>query len=120
MNNRPEKSSPASATALFALAFRPLFLMAATFSILSLLIWGLSLSGWQFAPYGGVQFWHGHEMLFGFVGAVVVGFLLTAVQSWTGLRAVNGRPLVVLLILWLAGRVLMAIPIGPSILVVFV
>ncbi len=120
MNSRPEKSSPVSAAALFALAFRPLFLIAAMFSIVSLLIWGLSLSGWQFAPYGGVQFWHGHEMLFGFVGAVVVGFLLTAVQSWTGLRAVNGRPLIVLLILWLAGRLLMAIPIGPSMLAVFV
>lgn len=107
-------------SALFSFAFRPFFLGAATLSILSLLLWGMALSGGQFAPYGGVQFWHGHEMLFGFVGAVVVGFLLTAVQSWTGLRAVNGRPLVLLLILWLAGRVLMAVPFAPAMLTVFV
>lgn len=107
-------------SALFSFAFRPFFLGAATWSILSLLLWGMVLSGGQFAPYGGVQFWHGHEMLFGFVGAVVVGFLLTAVQSWTGLRAVNGRPLVLLLILWLAGRVLMAVPFAPAMLTVFV
>lgn len=107
-------------SALFSFTFRPFFLGAATLSILSLLLWGMALSGGQFAPYGGVQFWHGHEMLFGFVGAVVVGFLLTAVQSWTGLRAVNGRPLVLLLILWLAGRVLMAVPFAPAMLTVFV
>ncbi|MDT8311791.1 MAG: NnrS family protein [Methylophaga sp.] len=65
-------------------------------------------------------FWHGHEMLFGFVGAVIVGFLLTAVQSWTGLRSVNGRPLMYLLLLWLAARVLMAVPIVPEMLIVFV
>lgn len=117
---RFDKNSPIFANALLSLAFRPLFLGAATFSILSLLMWGLALSGWQFDPYGGVQFWHGHEMLFGFVGAVVVGFLLTAVQSWTGLRAVNGRPLALLLMLWLAGRLLMAMPVGPNMLPVVV
>lgn len=118
--NMADKSSASSINALFSLAFRPLFIGAAVFSILSLLLWGMALSGWQFRPFGGVQFWHGHEMLFGFVGAVVVGFLLTAVQSWTGLRAVNGRPLVFLLVLWLAGRVLMAFPVGPAMLAVFV
>ncbi|MEX1199278.1 MAG: NnrS family protein [Methylophaga sp.] len=116
-----DKSAPLPvSSALFALAFRPLFLGAAALSVLSLLIWGLSLSGWQFKPYGGVQFWHGHEMLFGFVGAVIVGFLLTAVQSWTGLRSVNGRPLMYLLLLWLLARVLMAVPIVPEMLIVFV
>lgn len=105
---------------LFALAFRPLFISAAVFSVLSLSLWGISLSGWQFEPHGGVQFWHGHEMLFGFVGAVVVGFLLTAVQSWTGIRAVNGRPLAFLIILWLAGRILMMLPAVPETLIVFV
>lgn len=116
-----DKSAPLPVSStLFALAFRPLFLGAAALSVLSLLIWGLALSGWQFKPYGGVQFWHGHEMLFGFVGAVIVGFLLTAVQSWTGLRSVNGRPLMYLLLLWLVARVLMAVPLVPEMLIVFV
>lgn len=116
-SNKPSADQP---LAIFALAFRPFFLAAAAFSIVSLVLWGMALSGWQFAPYGGVQFWHGHEMLFGFVGAVVVGFLLTAVQSWTGLRGANGRPLALLLLLWLAGRLLMAMPVGPAMLTVFV
>ncbi|HSG92250.1 MAG TPA: NnrS family protein, partial [Methylotenera sp.] len=116
-----DKSAPLPVSStLFALAFRPLFLGAAALSVLSLLIWGLALYGWQFKPYGGVQFWHGHEMLFGFVGAVIVGFLLTAVQSWTGLRSVNGRPLIYLLLLWLFARVLMAVPLVPEMLIVFV
>jgi uncharacterized protein involved in response to NO len=54
------------------------FSLQPVFSVISMLVWGLALSGWDgFSPYGGVQFWHGHEMLFGFVGAVLVGFLLT-------------------------------------------
>jgi uncharacterized protein involved in response to NO len=49
--------------------------------------------------------WHGHEMLFGFVGAAVAGFLLTAVATWTNTKAVSRVPLIILVLLWLAGRV---------------
>jgi uncharacterized protein involved in response to NO len=28
--------------------------------------------------------WHVHEMLYGYVPAVVTGFLLTAIPNWTG------------------------------------
>ncbi|WP_330447929.1 NnrS family protein (plasmid) [Paracoccus marcusii] len=28
--------------------------------------------------------WHAHEFLFGYLGAVIAGFLLTAVSNWTG------------------------------------
>ena len=38
--------------------------------------------------------WHAHEMLFGFVGGAIAGFLLTAVPSWTGERGFAGRPLI--------------------------
>jgi uncharacterized protein involved in response to NO len=51
------------------------------------------------------QLWHSHEMLFGFIGAAVVGFVLTAVPSWTGSRGFAGAPLIVLVILWFAGRI---------------
>lgn len=48
--------------------------------------------------------WHAHEFLFGYLGAVVAGFLLTAVPNWTGRLPVMGWPLVGLAALWLAGR----------------
>jgi uncharacterized protein involved in response to NO len=52
--------------------------------------------------------WHAHEMLFGFAGSAVAGFLLTAVPNWTGRMALQGRPLAALAALWLAGRVAVA------------
>ncbi len=89
----------------FAYGFRPFFLAALAYAPLSILAWlwlraggGLPLR--EFPP----QLWHGHEMIFGFVAAAIAGFLLTAVPSWTGARGFAGRPLVVLALLWLAGR----------------
>ncbi|MDP7042322.1 MAG: NnrS family protein, partial [Gammaproteobacteria bacterium] len=49
--------------------------------------------------------WHGHEMIFGFAAAAIAGFLLTAVPSWTGTKAVSGFPLIILAILWVFGRI---------------
>ena len=51
--------------------------------------------------------WHIHEMLFGYVSAIVAGFLLTAIPNWTGRLPVCGAPLAGLVTLWLAGRVAM-------------
>lgn len=93
------------------MAFRPLFWLAALFGILSIAAWALSFTGnIAFFPYGGSFFWHTHEMLFGFTTAVIVGFLLTAVQSWTGVESINGLPLAVLITLWLLARLLLAFP----------
>jgi uncharacterized protein involved in response to NO len=49
--------------------------------------------------------WHAHEMIFGYVGAVVAGFLLTAIPNWTGRLPVSGWPLGALAALWVAGRI---------------
>ena len=70
---------------LFRLGFRPFFLVGSIFSILSLLLWGLLLTAKISlnSPIPSTQ-WHAHEMLFGFSGAIILGFLLTAVQTWTG------------------------------------
>jgi uncharacterized protein involved in response to NO len=101
--NEEQKIAP-----IWRQAFRPFFLFACIFSILSIGAWALVQAGeLYFMPYGGVTFWHAHEMLFGFVAAIIVGFLLTAVQSWTGLRATNGKPLMVLFSLWLLARIFM-------------
>ncbi|MCL5049767.1 MAG: NnrS family protein [Firmicutes bacterium] len=89
-------------------AFRPMFLFGAIYSVISMALWGLALSGLiQLSPYSNVMFWHQHEMIFGFVAAIIVGFLLTAVQNWTGMRATHGRTLFILTAVWLAGRLLM-------------
>jgi uncharacterized protein involved in response to NO len=44
-------------------------------------------------------------MLYGYVSAVVTGFLLTAIPNWTGRLPLQGMPLMVLLLAWAAGRV---------------
>ena len=44
-------------------------------------------------------------MLFGFVAAIVVGFLLTAVQTWTGIPGIRGAYLLGLVLLWLSARI---------------
>ncbi|WNC67195.1 NnrS family protein [Thalassotalea nanhaiensis] len=107
-----QKNTP---MAFLELAFRPFFLCASFFSIISLLLWGAMLNGSFTADvYGGALWWHKHEMLFGFVSAIIVGFLLTAVQNWTGVRSLNGKGLLGLFILWLLGRVLFLMPVNLS------
>ncbi len=93
------------------LAFRPLFWFGALFSVLSIGVWGLSLTGYiEFSPFGGSFFWHTHEMLFGFTVAIIAGFLLTAVQTWTGVPSIKGITLGILVFVWLSARILFAFP----------
>ena len=95
---------------LLGLAFRPFFLCGGIFSVISLALWISSLNGWlTFSPYGGSYFWHAHEMIFGFVCAIISGFLLTAVQNWTGISGINGWPLLGLIVLWLTARLALVI-----------
>jgi uncharacterized protein involved in response to NO len=93
---------------LFSYGFRPFFLLAALSAVLTLstLLAGVRAGYW---PPDAMLLgrWHGHEMLFGFVGAAVAGFLLTAVPTWTNSRAVSGWPLAALVLAWIAGRVVM-------------
>ena len=90
---------------LFASGFRPAFLAAGFAALLLVPAWiGVLVFG---APLGSSwppTLWHAHEMLFGFIGAAIAGFLLTAVPSWTGRRGFAGPPLVILLALWLGAR----------------
>jgi len=48
--------------------------------------------------------WHSHEMIFGFTGAILAGFLLTAVENWTKRTTAKGVLLAVLVGLWAVGR----------------
>ncbi|MBM7074502.1 NnrS family protein [Shewanella sp. 202IG2-18] len=104
--DEPENMQPK--IPLFRLGFRPFFLFGSLFSIISLAFWILSLKGEiAFTPQGNTLWWHGHEMIFGFVSVIVVGFLLTAVQNWTGRPGLKGLPLIGLFILWLLARILL-------------
>lgn len=94
--------------ALFSYGFRPFFLFGALWAALSPVLWMHAYAGG--APMIGAApalAWHIHEMLFGFIGAIVAGFLLTAVPNWTGRLPVMGWPLAGLFALWAAGRAAM-------------
>jgi len=107
---------------LFSYGFRPLFLCAALSGPLLVALWIAALSGWlpSFEPALPLVTWHGHEMLFGFVGAAIGGFLLTAVANWTGRPPVAGLRLALLVAAWLAARVAFAadLQLGPVVLLV--
>jgi uncharacterized protein involved in response to NO len=97
----------ASETAAFLeLGFRPFFLGAAGFAVLSILAWmGLFVFRWPL-QLGGLtpMAWHAHEMIYGYSLAVIAGFLLTAIRNWTNRPTINGVPLLLLFLLWAAGR----------------
>jgi uncharacterized protein involved in response to NO len=93
----------------FAYGFRPFFLLAGIYAAIGMSVWLWAyIAGWSPLPSLPPQLWHSHEMLFGFIAAAVAGFVLTAVPSWTGSRGFAGAPLVVLVMLWLAGRIAFA------------
>jgi uncharacterized protein involved in response to NO len=91
---------------LLSSGFRPFFLLGSIYAGLAVLIWLPVFMGeltliTAFAP----RDWHVHEMLYGYLPAVITGFLFTAIPNWTGRLPIQGTPLLVLVVLWLAGRV---------------
>lgn len=94
---------------ILSLGFRPFFLGAALWAVVSMLLWVSILAGIVDLPTalmpGG---WHAHEFLFGYLPAVIAGFLLTAVPNWTRRPPVDGWLLGILVGLWLLGRVAIA------------
>src|SRR5512134_2437201 len=104
----PEAKSDAisRAPALWNLGFRPFYLLASVFAALSILLWVGQSTGVLPVGYLNSPAWHAHEMLYGYAMAVVAGFLLTAVRTWTGKPTPSGVSLMVLAALWVAGRVL--------------
>ncbi|MGB5260445.1 MAG: NnrS family protein [Gammaproteobacteria bacterium] len=104
MSNRTHTIQHASLN----MGFRPLFALAGLFSVLATLAWtgmylaGLHVQMMAVAP----ATWHAHEMVYGYALAVIAGFLLTAVRNWTGIQTLHGIPLLLLVLIWLTGRVL--------------
>jgi uncharacterized protein involved in response to NO len=106
--------------AFFSYGFRPFFLGAALFAGAAVPAWVLIFAGAMNVNFlYGAREWHVHEMLFGFLPAVMTGFLLTAIPNWTGRVPLRGAPLVWLWGLWLAGRLMVAVS-APALTIVAV
>ncbi|HYD89291.1 MAG TPA: NnrS family protein [Vitreimonas sp.] len=104
MTTTAERYRAHKGIALFGMGFRPFFLFGSLWAALSVPLWVASVLGW--APEF-TRDWHVHEMLFGYLAAIVAGFLLTAIPNWTGRLPVSGAPLAALFALWVAGRLAM-------------
>lgn len=107
-NAQPYKHPKASLQDFLSLGFRPLYLGGAVWAVVAVGLWVLAPQLLQ-AQLSGV-FWHAHEMLWGFVGAVAVGFLLTAVSNWTGSNPLHGPALGGLASIWCLARLGFLLP----------
>ena len=102
---------------LLAIGFRPFYLLASVFAVAAILFWLAGINGrLPVGAYLQGVFWHSHEMLFGYIVAVMAGFLFTAVRNWTGLPTPSGVTLGGIVLLWILARVLLVS--GPSALAV--
>ena len=119
MTTTTEQMRAWTGPAILTFGFRPFFFGAAVWAVLAMALWVPMLSGHLMLPttFDPVS-WHAHEFLFGYLGAVVAGFLLTAVPNWTGRLPIVGWRLGMLAGLWLVGRVAVAVSAGlPDVLV---
>jgi len=110
---RPEDRIPPDTFSLFALGFRPFFLLASLLAIIAIALWIPYLFGYlSLSEYFTPLHWHAHEMLFGYATAVIAGFLLAAVRNWTSFDTPSGTPLMLLVLVWLLGRLVCTLPLG--------
>lgn len=113
MLNITDRATEDAIPPFLRLGFRPFFLLGCLYGIWVLLRWILILSGgWTWHNLYSSLAWHSHELQFGFAMAIVLGFLLTAAQNWTGRRGLHGTPLAILVGLWLAARIAMNLPLN--------
>ncbi len=99
--------------AILSYGFRPFFLGAAVWAALAMVLWLAMLAGQITLPAAFDPFaWHAHEFLYGYLGAVVAGFLFTAVPNWTGRLPIVGWRLGALALVWVAGRLAVTVGAG--------
>lgn len=115
---------PSNSSPVWQIAFRPFFLAASFFITLAFALWALVLSNSlpaslsDYQPYGGWFNWHSHEMIFGFVQAVAIGFLLTASRNWAGQAGISSNFIKLLFLSWISARLAWLIPGCPTFLVI--
>lgn len=111
MLNIVDKAKEDKVAPLFRLGFRPFFLLASLYAVLCIPVWLWLRSQGLFDILAvPALWWHAHELIFGFAMAVVMGFVLTAVQNWTGIPGTKSWPLAGLVVLWLIPRILFWTP----------
>lgn len=104
-NNNASQGAAPHYPAFLSYGFRPFFLLGAIYAGLTIMVWlpvfygELSLHT-AFAP----RDWHIHEMLYGYLPAIIAGFLFTAIPNWTGRAPIKDSPLLAMVLLWIAGR----------------
>jgi uncharacterized protein involved in response to NO len=104
-------ASSFSLAVLFAVGFRPFFLLAGFFALVSVGVWvPVFVHGATLTTYYGAIGWHSHEMVFGYSAAVIAGFLLTAVRNWTNLPTPAGPRLAAMAVIWTLGRIMPFFP----------
>jgi len=96
----------ASENPLLAEGLKLFFPVAACHAVLLPLTWIVLFAfALPFAHNIPASQWHAHEMIFGTYAAALAGFLTSAVAEWTDTRPRHGRGLLILLFLWLPGRI---------------
>lgn len=117
MTSTAEQIRSFRGAAILSYGFRPFFLAGAAWAALAVALWLAMLSGQIELPtaFSPIE-WHVHELIYGYVPAIVAGFLLTAVPNWTGRLPVVGGRLMLLSLIWLGGRVAIFVSlwIGPA------
>ncbi|MDC5841209.1 NnrS family protein [Vibrio europaeus] len=111
MLNITDKKVEEAIPPVLRLGFRPFFLLGSIYAVITIAVWvWMFQSGQPTTLQVPALWWHVHEMIFGFAMAIVVGFVLTAVQNWTGINGTKHHRLAILVGLWLAPRVLLWTP----------
>jgi uncharacterized protein involved in response to NO len=99
-----------SGAAVLSYGFRPFFFFGPLYAGLAILIWLPFFFGEvELATSFSARDWHAHEMIYGYLPAVITGFLLTAIPNWTGRLPLQGGPLLFLVSAWAFGRVAVAV-----------
>lgn len=102
MSERTPAAAP-DMSVFLSLGFRPLYICGCAWALISVAIW-IFVPALVPTPFFAVA-WHAHEMLWGFIATIAVGFLLTASATWTGFNPMKGRPLALIVLAWLAARI---------------
>ena len=113
MNQTTPQLDQRQGLAFLSIGLRPFFLLATLWAASAMVLWLAMITGHLTLPtrFDPVS-WHAHEFLFGYVGAVLAGFLLTAVPNWTGGAPLKGARLAGLALLWAIGRLAVAVSVG--------
>lgn len=111
LNIQPPSKPPTSPHPILNLGFRIFFVGGSVFAIATMLLWFFVLQGDTALDITKINpfYWHAHEMLYGYAMAIIAGFLLTAVKTWTGVMMPYGYRLGGIFAFWLLARICWAI-----------